>query len=64
MSLKQGTSSSEPHPAILTELEELRQDRDMIRDELQQNKYKLEQLRSEYMVSNTYVGLDTLRFIH
>jgi len=49
MSLKQGTSSSEPHPAILTELEELRQDRDMIRDELQQNKYKLEQLRSEYM---------------
>ena len=34
----------------MSELEEMRQERDILREDLQQNKYKLEQLRSEYLV--------------
>jgi len=49
-SLRQGSdSTSDVSPTLLSELEELRQDRDMVRDELQQNKYKMEQVRQEYL---------------
>lgn len=49
-SLRQGSGgSSEISPGLMSELEEMRQERDLLRDEAQQNKYKMEQLRSEYL---------------
>ena len=50
-SLKQGTAGTDASPVTFTELEEVRQDRDLLREELQQAKYKLEQLRVELFVS-------------
>eukprot|EP00112_Aurelia_sp_Birch-Aquarium-sp1_P007069 Seg1772.1 transcript_id=Seg1772.1/GoldUCD/mRNA.D3Y31 product="Golgin subfamily A member 5" protein_id=Seg1772.1/GoldUCD/D3Y31 len=46
-SLKQGTAGTDASPITFTELEEVKQDRDILREELQQAKYKLEQLRVE-----------------
>lgn len=50
--LRQGSDSSSDNvsPTLLSELEEAKQERDLLRDELQQNKYKMEQLRTEYLV--------------
>lgn len=48
-SLRQGTDLTEASPVLLSELEETKQERDALRDELQQTKYNLEKVRSEYL---------------
>lgn len=57
-SLRQGSDSSSDNvsPTLLSELEEAKQERDLLRDELQQNKYKMEQLRTEYLVSKRWIA--------
>ena len=49
--MRHGTSATDLPPMLITELEEIKQERDMLREELQQNKYNTEQLRSEFLVS-------------
>ncbi|XP_065067358.1 golgin subfamily A member 5-like [Rhopilema esculentum] len=46
-SLKQGAAGSDAPQIVFTELEEIRQERDFLREELQQSKYKLEQMKVE-----------------
>ena len=61
--MRQGSDSSSDNmsPMLLSELEELKEERDLLREELQQNKFKTEQLRTEYLVSvNLFVFLSLL----
>eukprot|EP00794_Sanderia_malayensis_P019951 gene19951-21905_t len=46
-SLKQGTAGNDPSSVVFTEMEEIRHDRDLLREELSQSKYKYEQLKSD-----------------
>ncbi|XP_065661716.1 golgin subfamily A member 5 isoform X2 [Hydra vulgaris] len=47
-SLKQGLSSSDSQLMLFSELESLKQERDLLSDEIKKNTYTIEQLRSEY----------------
>ncbi|XP_047133106.1 golgin subfamily A member 5 isoform X1 [Hydra vulgaris] len=47
-SLKQGVSSSDSQLMLFSELESLKQERDLLSDEIKKNTYTIEQLRSEY----------------
>ena len=51
-SLKQGTAGTDASPLSFTELLEVKQERDMLREELQQGRLRVEQLRSEMLVRN------------
>lgn len=48
MSLKQGNSSSNLPPMLISELEESKHERDLLKEELQRKKFALNQLQAEY----------------